>query len=74
MIAKIFTLSFIAGLIKPVVTNQLNLNLETENIKKATSKANSLAYLSYKSKKQKGLIPEESTDCPTIYFGDEWAL
>lgn len=70
--AKIFTLSFLAGLIKPVVTNQLNP--ETENKTTTTSKANSLAYLAYKSKKQKGLIPVESTDCPTIYFGDEWAL
>jgi len=72
IITKIFTLSFIAGLIKPVVTNRLNP--ETEIKKNTTSKANSLAYLAYKSKKQKGLIPVESTDCPTIYFGDEWAL
>lgn len=73
MITKIFTLSFIAGLIKPLVANN-RLNPETDTKNTTLSKANSLAYLAYKSKKQKGLIPMESTDCPTIYFGDEWAL
>lgn len=71
MITKIVTL-FIAGLIKPVMANQLAP--ETDTKKTTQSKVNSLAYLAYKSRKQKGLIPMESTDCPTIYFGDEWAL
>lgn len=43
-----------------------------ENNKK--SKINSLAYLAYKNRKLKGLISGEKDECPTIYFGDEWAF
>lgn len=42
-----------------------------ENNKK--SKINSLAYLAYKNRKNKGLI-NENESCPVIYFGDEWAF
>ena len=64
--------NFLTGLVKPViaiVSEESETNTKTTRI----SKINSLAYLSYKNRKLKGLVSNDS-DCPTIYFGDEWAL
>ena len=44
------------------------------NTKKSTLNKNSLAYLVYKNRKQKGLIKNEGNECPTLFFGDEWAI
>ena len=64
--------NFLTGLARPVIANVPD---ESETITKNTrlSKINSLAYLSYKNRKLKGLVSNDS-ECPTIYFGDEWAL
>ncbi len=59
--------TFISGWLKPATP----LNTNT---KRGTTKLNSLAYLAYKNRKQKGLIPNDKNECPTIYFGDEWAF
>ncbi|MEO5776693.1 MAG: hypothetical protein ABIQ27_07290 [Flavobacterium sp.] len=68
-----FKKNFLTGLIKPVVTTT-SFSETITNTKNATlSKVNSLAYLAYKNRKQKGLIANDS-ECPTILFGDEWAL
>jgi hypothetical protein len=70
---KKMNINFMTGLMKPVIrTNRLNDVVS--NTKNTTlSKVNSLAYLAYKSRKQKGLIANDA-ECPTIFFGDEWAL
>ncbi len=65
--------SFLTGLLKPVATTN-GFNHDETNTKATTlSKVNSLAYLAYKNRRQKGLIANEN-ECPTILFGDEWAL
>jgi hypothetical protein len=58
-------------LVKPVTNSFTDTETNTKNT--MLSKVNSLAYLAYKNRKQKGLISND-TECPTIYFGDEWAL
>jgi hypothetical protein len=65
--------SFFTGLTKPVITTNRSQNTETNKKSATLSKLNSLGYLAYKSRKQKGLITNEA-ECPTILFGDEWAL
>jgi hypothetical protein len=65
-------MNFLTGLVKPVITT-VSEELETNTKNTRLSKINSLAYLSYKNRKQKGLVSNDS-ECPTIYFGDEWAL
>jgi hypothetical protein len=64
--------SFFTGLTRPVITTNRFNNPETDK-KTNSSKRNSLGYLAYKNRKQKGLIVNEN-ECPTILFGDEWAL
>jgi hypothetical protein len=65
-------MNFLTGLVKPVIANALDES-ETNTKNTRLGKINSLAYLSYKNRKQKGLVSNDS-ECPTIYFGDEWAL
>ena len=61
--------NFLTGLIRPIrFTSTVSNSNNT-----ALNKANSLAYLAYKNRKRKGLIANDS-QCPTVYFGDEWAL
>lgn len=64
--------NFLTGFLKPV-TESVSDEPETNTKNTKLSKINSLAYLSYKNRKQKGLVSND-TECPTIYFGDEWAL
>lgn len=63
--------NFLTGLVRPVIGTVSES--ETNTTSTRLSKINSLAYLSYKNRKQKGLVGND-TECPTIYFGDEWAL
>lgn len=51
-----------------------NSSRSETSTKKSTLNKNSLAYLVYKNRKQKGLIKNEGNECPTLYFGDEWAI
>lgn len=64
--------NFLTGLIRPVVVND-SVSSESNAKNTKLSKSNSLAYLSYKNRKLKGLVSNDA-ECPTIYFGDEWAL
>lgn len=54
-----------------IPSQKMSESEKCENNKK--SKINSLAYLAYKNRKNKGLINEKES-CPVIYFGDEWAF
>lgn len=68
-----FKQRFLTGLTRPITaTNQFTATVTTTK-NSTLSKVNSLGYLAYKNKKQKGLIANDS-ECPTILFGDEWAL
>lgn len=64
--------NFLTGLLKPVIET-VSEESETNTKNTKLSKINSLAYLSYKNRKLKGLVSSDA-ECPTIYFGDEWAL
>jgi hypothetical protein len=63
------TINIIKNLLTP--NKMMSESEKWENNKK--SKINSLAYLAYKNRKNKGLI-NENEGCPIIYFGDEWAF
>ena len=51
------------------------LPVETLKTASLTSyKTDSLAYLAYKYRKQKGLTNRDNCDRPMVFFGDEWAF
>ena len=66
-------MNFIANFMKPETTTNTSDQSET-NKKKNPLHKNSLAYLVYKNRKKKGLISNETNECPKIFFGDEWAF
>ncbi len=55
---------------KPIVLYNAEINSQSNKL----DKTKSLACLAYENRKQRGLISNEKSECPTVFFGDEWAF
>jgi hypothetical protein len=71
---KKVSICLITGMLKPqpAINHSPTIEINTENM--AAGKTNSLAYLAYKNRQDKGLISNEKDGSPVILFGDEWVF
>jgi hypothetical protein len=71
---KKLSICLITGMLKPQPAINHLQNAETNSANTTISKTNSLAYLAYKNRQQKGLVSNEKEESLVILFGDEWVF